>query len=78
MSQSKTIKKIYSSKGLKAPKGKGEHTVKFHKMASAIMKSESKGGLTKKEKQIAYATTMSRLGRNKAVNKSHWKTNKYK
>jgi len=76
MPQSKTIKKIYSSKGLKAPKGKGEHTVKFHKMASAIMKSESKGGLTKKEKSIAYATAMKKIGRNKSVNKSHWRTKK--
>ena len=68
----KEIKKLYTSKGLTPPKGKGEHTPAFHKMASAIMKSESKGGLTKKEKTIAYATSMKKLGRNKAVNKSHW------
>jgi hypothetical protein len=73
MAQGKTIKNIYSSKGLKAPKGKGEHTVKFHKIASAILKSESKDGITNKEKKIAYATAMKKLGRNKAVNKSHRK-----
>lgn len=67
----KEIKKLYTSKGLKAPKGKGEHTLAFHKLATAIMESEKKGGLTEKEKQIAYATAMKRLGRNKAVNKSH-------
>lgn len=71
MPQGKTIKKIYESKGLTAPKGKGEHTPKFHKVASAILKSESKDGITKKEKTIAYATAMKMLGRDKSVNKSH-------
>jgi hypothetical protein len=68
---SKEIKKLYTSKGITPPKGKGIHTTAFHKQASAIMKSESKGGLTETEKKIAYATAMKNLGRNKAVKKSH-------
>jgi len=74
MPQGKTIKKVYTSKWLTPPKWKGEHTVKFHKIASAIMKSESKWWITKEEKKIAYATAMKKLWRNKAVNKSHWRT----
>lgn len=71
MPQWKTIKKIYSSKGLTAPKWKWEHTVAFHKRATAIMEWYKKWWLTKEEKNIAYATAMKQLGRNKSVNKSH-------
>lgn len=71
--QSKSIKNAYTSKWLTPPKWKWEHTLKFHKMASSIMEWMKKGWVTKKEKSIAYATAMKKLGRNKAVNKSHWK-----
>lgn len=76
MPQGKTIKKIYKKAGIKAPKGKGEHTVKFHKRATSIMKGYKKGGLTEEEKNISYATAMKQLGRNKSVNKSHRRTKK--
>lgn len=64
----KEIKKLYTSKGLTPPKGKGEHTKKFHEIATAIMKKNPYIG-----KDAAYATAMKMLGRNKAVNKSHWR-----
>jgi len=68
----KRIKDIYRKAGIKPPKGKGMHTEAFHRRAVQIMKGYlGKGGLTKKEKQIAYATAMKRLGRNKSVNPSH-------
>jgi hypothetical protein len=62
----KEIKALYTSKGLTPPKGKGEHTMAFHRMATKIMESGT-------DKNIAYATSMKHLGRNKAVNKSHWR-----
>ena len=65
MPQTEAIKKIYRKKGLKPPKGKGEHTVAFHKRAAAMMAA----GIPK---NFAYATAMKNLGRNKAVHKSHW------
>lgn len=60
------IKKAYTSKGLTPPKGRGIHTQKFHNMASAMMAEGT-------PKKIAYATAMKKLGKNKAVNKSHRK-----
>lgn len=70
---SKEIKELYTKKGLITPNGKGMHTKKFHKIATGIMESESKDVLTDKEKSIAYATAMKRLGRDKSVKKSHWR-----
>lgn len=78
MPQWKTIKKIYTSKWLTPPKWKWEHTTAFHKIASAIQEQDKKGWLTKEEKNKSYAIAMSKLWRNKAVNKSHWKENKKK
>ena len=59
----KEIKKLYTSKGLTPPKGKGLHTKKFHEIASSVM---AKGGNVN-----PYAVAMAKLGRNKAVKKSH-------
>lgn len=70
MSQGKTIKKIYKKAGIKAPKGKGEHTVKFHKRATTIKKSNPKMPMSE-----AYAISMTQIGRDKAVNKSHQNPN---
>lgn len=75
MPQSKTIKKTYTSKGLTPPKWKWEHTLAFHKQRSAMMKEMSKWWLTKEEINIASATAMKQLWRDKAVNKSHWSEN---
>ena len=66
MPQGKTIKKIYKKAGLKAPVGKGEHAVAFHKRATTIKKSNPKMPMGE-----AYAISMTQLGRNKSVNKSH-------
>lgn len=66
----KSIKSMYRRKGVRPPKGKGVHTRKFHQMASSIMQSGSLG------RNAAYATAMKKLGRNKAVKKSHWRGKK--
>lgn len=60
----KAIKKLYRDKGITPPKGKGMHTKKFHEIASAMIAS----GVPR---NIAYATAMKKLGKTKAVNKSH-------
>jgi hypothetical protein len=60
-----SIKKLYTSKGLRPPDGKSIHTYAFHAMATELMKK----GFGKPN---AYAIAMSKLGRNKAVKASHW------
>lgn len=77
---SKEIINAYKKAKITPPKGKGIHTIAFHELAIDIMKPMKKGGLTKKEKGIAYATAMGILGPKKAVKKSHWsnKTKKLK
>lgn len=57
------IKKLYTSKGLTPPKGKGIHTFAFHKVASRLMKEGKVDN--------PFAVAMAQLGRNKAVNPSH-------
>ena len=59
----KEIKKLYTSKGLTPPKGKGMHTKKFHEIASAVM--------AQKTAYNPYAVAMAKLGPEKAVNPSH-------
>jgi hypothetical protein len=71
LDETEEIKKMYQSAGIKAPKGKGIHTKKFHRMAVDVMKGYKKGGLTDKERQIAYATAMKKLGPEKAVKAGH-------
>ena len=60
---SKEIKKLYTSKGLRPPKGKGLHTKKFHEVASSVME-EGKA-------ENPFAVAMAKLGRERAVRKSH-------
>lgn len=63
------IKNLYREKGLTPPVGKGEHTMAFHREATSIMADNP--SMPKSE---AYAISMKDLGRNKAVNKSHWRS----
>ena len=58
----------YKKAGLKPPKGKGIHTIKFHKCAVAIASKNPKLGL-----DAAYPICMKKLGRNASVNRSHWR-----
>ena len=60
------INKRYTDVGLEPPKGKGLHTVAFHKRAIAIMK-----GNPDMPRDRAYAIAMKQLGRNKAVKTAH-------
>ena len=64
---SKAIKKIYKDAGLTPPKGKGIHTVKFHKCVVGCKVRKKK---TKKPKSC-HAVCMSALGKKKAVKKAH-------
>lgn len=57
------IKAMYRKAGMKSPNGKGIHTEKFHRMVTAI---GTKGGAVN-----PYAVAMAKLGRGKAVKKSH-------
>ncbi len=61
----KEIKQLYYDKGITPPVGRGLHTMAFHRLASGMIAEGT-------DKNIAYATAMSKLGRDKAVNKSHW------
>lgn len=61
---SKTIRHMYTSKGIKPPKGKGIHTAKAHKMVSEL----EADGMPRSQ---AWATTMKKLGRDQVVKKSH-------
>lgn len=63
------INSFYTSRGLKPPKGKGIHSVSFHKRAAIIMGSMQKSG--KLNKNEAYAIAMKQLGRDKSVLKKH-------
>jgi len=63
---SKAIKQLYRNAGFKPPKGRGLHTIAFHRKAIQIKKSNPSYSWSQ-----AYATAMKILGRNKAVKKSH-------
>ena len=60
------IRKIYKEKGLTPPDGKGIHTEKFHDVATSIKQSNPELPM-----KSAYAIAMSKLGKKKAVKKSH-------
>jgi hypothetical protein len=63
----KAIAEIYRKHpGVHPPVGKGLHTPAFHAMAADLMESGT-------DRDIAYATAMKRLGRNRAVMPSHWR-----
>lgn len=59
------IKAKYRRSGMRAPKGKGIHTKKFHDVVTAVGK--------KGEVDNPYAVAMSVLGSKKAVKKEHRK-----
>lgn len=72
---SREVKDLYrralarGAKGIAVPKGrKGIHTKKFHRMVTAIV--ESSGAVN------PYAVAMAKLGKEKAVKKSHRRTAK--
>lgn len=64
------IREMYKKAGRSAPDGKGIHTETFHEMATDIMRDNP--GYSKER---AYSIAMGKLGRNKAVKKSHWSNN---
>jgi len=72
MNMSKEIKTLYKEAGIKPPKGKGMHTILFHKKAISIMKGYMSNGLTNEERNISYATAMKLLGKNKSLKKKHY------
>jgi len=61
------IKKLYRKKGLTPPKGKGIHTKLFHKCVVSYLTK----GMSYRE---AAKRCMGGIGRNLAVNKSHWRS----
>jgi len=63
---SKAIRELYRKKGIKPPDGKGIHTKKFHDIATSVKRDNSDYSMSR-----CYAIAMERLGRNKAVKKSH-------
>jgi len=67
--ESEDIKAMYKKAGIKAPDGKGIHTKKFHECVIGVLKGDKEGKL---KYENAAAICMSRLGRDKAVRKSHW------
>ena len=67
----KRIKAMYKKAGLKPPKGKGIHTVKFHSCIVKCKVGQRKKG--RKKVKSCYAVCMSSLGREKAIRKEHRK-----
>lgn len=70
---SKAIKKIYKKKGVKAPNGKGIHTKKFHDVATSIKRDNPSYSMDR-----CYKIAMGKLGKTKAVKKSHRRTSSKK
>jgi len=65
---SKRIREIYRRKGVTPPDGKGIHTEKFHDVATSIKRDNPSYSMSR-----CYEIAMGRLGRDKAVKKSHWR-----
>jgi hypothetical protein len=63
---SEGIRRLYRRKGLSSPDGKGIHTYAFHDIATSIKKEHPDYPMSR-----CYAIAMGKLGRNKAVKKSH-------
>jgi len=70
---SKKIKKMYRKAGLKPPKGKGIHTLKFHKCVVSCKVGQRKKH--RKKVTSCYAVCMASIGRKKAVRKAHRRRN---
>jgi len=77
---SAVVRKLYRDAGLTPPKGKGIHTLAFHKCVISIKKKIKTGKIAKtyvdkktgkKMKTNPYKICMERLGIEKAVHKSH-------
>lgn len=62
---SEAIKREYRKAGVKAPDGKGIHTLRAHRAVIEYLKK----GVPKDE---AWKRVMGGMGRNAAVKKSHW------
>lgn len=65
---SERIRKIYRKKGVKPPDGKGIHTPAFHNIVAGIKASGKADGVN------PYKIAMWKLGKKKAVNPSHQRT----
>jgi len=65
----KSVKEIYRKAGLKPPKGKGIHTLKFHRCVVSCKVGQRKKG--RKKVTSCHAVCMAGIGRDKAVKKSH-------
>lgn len=63
---SRKIRELYRKKGIKTPNGKGIHSAKFHDIATSIKRDNPNYPMSR-----CYAIAMGKLGRNKAVKKSH-------
>jgi len=63
---SERIRAIYREKGVSPPDGKGIHTAEFHDMATSIKRDNPDYPMSR-----CYAIAMGKLGRDKAVKKSH-------
>lgn len=61
---SEKIKSMYRRAGMKPPKGKGVHTLKFHRAVTKIAKKDG-------SVDNPFAVAMASLGAGKAVKKSH-------
>lgn len=64
---SQAIRKLYTSAGLKPPKGKGIHTKKFH---SCVVICKVKKKKSKKPRSC-HAVCMKSIGKKRAVRKMH-------
>lgn len=70
---SDTIKALYRNAGLTPPKGKGIHTMKFHKCVVGCAKKQ--GAI--KGKVNCWAVCMESVGPEKAIHKSHRTKKRY-
>lgn len=64
------ISKLYRSAGLKPPKGKGLHTMRFHRCVVECAKGQ---GSVIEGKVNCWAVCMESIGKKKAVQKVHQK-----
>jgi len=66
---SRAIRKLYTSRGLKPPDGKGIHTRSFHSCVAQV-KTDIRSGKAKSGTN-PHAVCMASLGRGKAVKAAH-------
>lgn len=63
---SRAIMKLYEEKNVPKPDGKGIHTYKFHDIATSVKRDNPSYSMNR-----VYAIAMGKLGKEKAVKKSH-------